>query len=345
MYYYKISGMQKKSRVKNENRKIVIISGGGIKTKEINLAAIILITLFFLWVFFTSFLFFWNIKVKSEKIEEILKLNLVNKELSERIIKLDKTIVSFSEYFRTLSYYDKFSKFSFELDEEGSDGNHASKNKDLLSISEYQKILPVLENINRNMSFVKIAVNSRINGLKDVLESVSLSGKASSLYSKKYKNLDLQDSAETVRYLSFLESFLNSIPISKPMKNYYISSKYGMRIDPFLRAQKSHKGLDFAGPRNSNVLASADGKVKLVEFKKGFGNLIVIDHGNNIETVYAHLKKTNVKSGDIVKRGDIIAIQGNSGRTTGDHLHYEVKINGINQDPNKFVNVGGKMEY
>lgn len=340
--------MHKKSGVKNENRKIVIISGGGIKTKEINLTTIVLITLFLFWVFFTSFLFFWNLKVKSEKIEEILKLNLVNRELNEKIIKLDKTIVSFSEYFRTLSYYDKFSKFSFELDEEGFGSNNISGNKDLLSISEYQKILPVLENIDRNMSFVKIAVHSRINGLKNVLESVSLSEKANSLYSKKYKDLDSKynaETAETVRYLSFLESFLNSIPISKPMKNYYISSKYGMRIDPFLRSQKSHKGLDFAGPRNSNVLASADGKVKLVDFKKGFGNLIVIDHGNDIETVYAHLKKTNVKSGDIVKRGDIIAVQGNSGRTTGDHLHYEVKINGINQDPNMFVNVGGKMEY
>lgn len=340
--------MQKKSGVKKENRKIVIISGGGIKTKEINLTTIVLITLFLFWVFFTSSLFFWNIKVKSEKIEEILKLNLVNRELSEKIIKLDKTIVSFSEYFRTLSYYDKFSKFSFELDEEGSDSNIISGNKDLLSISEYQKILPVLENIDRNMSFVKIAVNSRINGLKNILESISLSRKANNLYSKKYKDLNSKDdveTAETVRYLSFLEFFLNSIPISKPMKNYYISSKYGIRIDPFLRAQKSHKGLDFAGPRNSNVLASADGKVKLVDFKKGFGNLIVIDHGNDIETVYAHLKKTNVKSGDIVKRGDVIAVQGNSGRTTGDHLHYEVKINGINQDPNKFVNVGGKMEY
>ncbi|SHI99014.1 Murein DD-endopeptidase MepM and murein hydrolase activator NlpD, contain LysM domain [Clostridium amylolyticum] len=110
-----------------------------------------------------------------------------------------------------------------------------------------------------------------------------------------------------------------------------ISSFYGMRWG------KMHKGTDFAGNIGDPVVASMDGTVKEAAFEPTYGNYIVLSHGNSIETLYGHCSELKVKSGDKVKKGDIIAAVGNTGRSTGPHLHFEVRVNGVAKDSLKYI--------
>lgn len=116
-----------------------------------------------------------------------------------------------------------------------------------------------------------------------------------------------------------------------------LTSKFGMRRSPFTGRSEFHKGLDIANRKGTPVFATADGNVIYADKKSFWGNLIVIDHGHGMVTRYAHLNKFLVKPGDTVKRGQKIAEVGNTGRSTGPHLHYEVSLNGTPVDPKKYI--------
>jgi murein DD-endopeptidase MepM/ murein hydrolase activator NlpD len=121
-------------------------------------------------------------------------------------------------------------------------------------------------------------------------------------------------------------------PISeKSMKQ--MASGYGYRRDPIYGTSRFHEGLDFACDIGTSVYATADGRVMSAGWESGYGNLIEIDHGYGYVTRYAHLSKYDVKPGQMVKRGDLIAETGNTGKSTGPHLHYEVRFHGAPQNP------------
>ena len=126
---------------------------------------------------------------------------------------------------------------------------------------------------------------------------------------------------------------LKVIPSIPPVQQGYVNSGYGYRKDPFDGQVRFHYGLDFAVNTGTNVYAPADGKIKFVGKQGGFGNVLKIDHGNGNRTLFAHLSKIKVKSGSFVKRGDLVAISGNTGRSAGPHLHYEVHKYGAPQNP------------
>ncbi|MBN1952437.1 MAG: M23 family metallopeptidase [Bacteroidales bacterium] len=112
----------------------------------------------------------------------------------------------------------------------------------------------------------------------------------------------------------------------KMTEHIRISSYFGNRSDPFTHFKKSHSGVDFVGPKNTEIFATADGIVTLTQHsRKGYGNEILIDHQFGHETRYAHLNKIVVKEGQKVERGQLIGYMGNTGRSTGTHLHYEVR--------------------
>lgn len=117
----------------------------------------------------------------------------------------------------------------------------------------------------------------------------------------------------------------------------YISSNFGWRKDPFTGKQAIHEGLDIGTWYNTPVLATADGVVTYVGKNGSYGLMVTIEHGFGFETRYAHLNKAVVKKGQKVSRGDIIAYSGNSGRSSGPHLHYEVRKNNIPQDPREYI--------
>jgi murein DD-endopeptidase MepM/ murein hydrolase activator NlpD len=130
------------------------------------------------------------------------------------------------------------------------------------------------------------------------------------------------------------------LPTTQPVNVSYNSSGFGMRFDPFTGRQALHEGIDFPAPIGTPIVAAAGGVVIAAEYHFQFGNMIEIDHGNDIVTRYAHSSKLLVKVGDIVRRGQQIALIGTTGRSTGPHLHFEVIVKGTHQNPNKFLAAG-----
>jgi murein DD-endopeptidase MepM/ murein hydrolase activator NlpD len=128
------------------------------------------------------------------------------------------------------------------------------------------------------------------------------------------------------------------IPTQRPVSDGDVGSSFGWRLDPFTGRPALHTGLDFAAPVSTPILAAAGGVVVTQAFHPEYGNMVEIDHGNELITRYAHASKVWVKVGDLVKRGQKVAEVGTSGRSTGSHLHFEVLVQGVPQDPQKFLN-------
>jgi murein DD-endopeptidase MepM/ murein hydrolase activator NlpD len=126
------------------------------------------------------------------------------------------------------------------------------------------------------------------------------------------------------------------IPAILPADGQYSSDSFGMRMHPILGVVKMHEGIDIIANVGSPVKATGNGRIVFVGIKQGFGLAVEIDHGFGYRTVYGHLSSSKVKEGQLVKRGDIIAKTGNSGLSTGPHLHYEVLHNGQNLNPADF---------
>ncbi len=137
---------------------------------------------------------------------------------------------------------------------------------------------------------------------------------------------------ELYELLSDQKAFLAALPTRKPATGFPTSG-FGVRRSPFGGRVKMHEGLDIANYPGTPIRATADGQVVYSEIKSGYGQTVIIDHGYGLETLYAHNRKVLVKKGQRVNRGETIALLGNSGLSTGPHLHYEVRVNGIPVDP------------
>lgn len=134
-----------------------------------------------------------------------------------------------------------------------------------------------------------------------------------------------------------LENGLASIPQVQPAHVAYVSSSYGYRSDPFTGSAAFHAGLDFPGPMGSPIYAAAKGRVSFVGRRQGYGNCIEIRHGNGLMTRYGHLSKFDAHVGEKVEAGTRIAAMGSTGRSTGSHLHFEVRVNGKPVNPRPFL--------
>ena len=130
---------------------------------------------------------------------------------------------------------------------------------------------------------------------------------------------------------------LSSTPSIAPTRTRLVTSSFGVRVDPLTEQEVMHKGIDFAGELGDDVVSTGDGKVVFVGERGGYGKSIVVDHGFGYQSHYAHLNSYTVTLGDDVTRGQIIGAVGNSGRTTGPHLHYEVRYLGLPQSPDRFI--------
>ena len=137
-------------------------------------------------------------------------------------------------------------------------------------------------------------------------------------------------------YFDDQRSLLASTPSIWPTHGW-VTSDFGTRIDPYSDDRKMHEGLDVATPHGQPVDAPSDGVVVFNGVEGGYGKVLVIDHGYGVKTRYGHLSETFVRVGDHVKRGDKIGAVGNTGKSTGPHLHYEVRVNGIPENPRKFI--------
>ncbi|WP_419827737.1 M23 family metallopeptidase [Sphingomonas sp.] len=138
---------------------------------------------------------------------------------------------------------------------------------------------------------------------------------------------------------------LVSVPSQKPVREFRYTSSFGVRSDPFNGSAHMHAGMDLAAPIGTPVYATADGTVGRAEMTSGgYGNLVQLEHGKGIETRYGHLSQILVHQGQRVRRGDLIALMGSTGRSTGSHLHYEVRIDGRAVNPMPFLQTGDYLQ-
>jgi murein DD-endopeptidase MepM/ murein hydrolase activator NlpD len=142
--------------------------------------------------------------------------------------------------------------------------------------------------------------------------------------------------AALLKNLEDQRNILASTPAIRPA-NGWVTSKFGYRKSPFTGQREFHSGLDIANREGTPIIATADGVVTYCGRKGMLGKAVIIEHGHGMVTRYAHLSKIKIKAGQKVKRGDTIALLGNSGRTTGPHLHYDVRLNGLSVSPEKYI--------
>jgi murein DD-endopeptidase MepM/ murein hydrolase activator NlpD len=141
---------------------------------------------------------------------------------------------------------------------------------------------------------------------------------------------------ELQEYFDDQKSLLASTPSLWPARGW-VTSDFGVRLDPYTAERMMHRGLDIATTQGQPVHSPSDGTVVFAGTEGGYGKVLVIDHGYGVKTRYGHLSEIFVRLGERVKRGARVAAVGNTGRSTGPHLHYEVRVNGIPENPRKFI--------
>jgi murein DD-endopeptidase MepM/ murein hydrolase activator NlpD len=161
----------------------------------------------------------------------------------------------------------------------------------------------------------------------------------SSLLSQLSQEVEERSDQLTVLEALLVNSSANKkfLPTLSPIEEGWFSSNFGWRIDPFTGQKSFHEGIDFPSETGTPIVAAASGKVIFAEVHPQYGKMIEIDHGNGLVTRYAHASALLVKEGDLVVRGQQLARVGTTGRSTGPHLHFEVRLNGVPQNPVRFL--------
>jgi septal ring factor EnvC (AmiA/AmiB activator) len=145
-----------------------------------------------------------------------------------------------------------------------------------------------------------------------------------------------QEARALKSYFEDQQALLASAPSIWPVRGW-VTSDFSVRLDPYTGERMMHEGIDVASAMGTPVRAPADGTVVFAGLEGGYGHVLVLDHGYGLKTRYGHLLRIDVKVGEKVKRGEYIAAVGNTGRSTGPHLHYEVRVNGVADNPRKFI--------
>lgn len=158
------------------------------------------------------------------------------------------------------------------------------------------------------------------------------------------KNRTTTDEMQTrFQYLLELTRVMNTLPVGRPIKRLHVTSPFGVRTDPFTENEAIHSGIDIQDSYGANVYATAPGKVTFAGRFGAYGNCVEINHGRGIVSRYGHLKEVKVRQGEKVERYSIIGAQGNTGRSSGTHVHYEVRVNDRAVNPEPFLKAGGHV--
>lgn len=258
----------------------------------------------------------------------------------------------------TLSQRTSLSEALLQRDIAASERDELKKQMSSLeeTIKEIKKAeMEVLERIDgiadKEMGKIKSAINSINQALKNkglyfnALANSKRKNNSGGPYIPDRRNLvkDKEIDAkiskifENYDNLEYYKEVVSYLPLGKPVWSYWVTSQYGSRSDPFNGKRARHKGMDLASRTGNKIKIKAKGKVVRAEYAGGYGNLVVVDHGNGFQTKYAHLHKIYVKKGQYVEYDEALGEVGSTGRSTGPHLHYEVLYMGKNVDPMPFL--------
>lgn len=183
------------------------------------------------------------------------------------------------------------------------------------------------------------SVQPAVGGPEAGLSEVSQTPDVSQMLKNLAERIDSRE--QQLEVLSGLlnanKTYADTFVAGSPVDMGWLSSRYGQRADPFTGRLAWHAGLDFAGKQGSNIKAVASGVVTWASDRHGYGNLVEINHGNGYKTRYAHCATIKVQVGDVVRKGDVVALMGSTGRSTGAHVHFEVYKNGRTVDPASYI--------
>ena len=306
-----------------------------------------------------------NISVIDDKLLKDKKLTDVQKEdlLNERLKtwgELDFLNTRITEMFTDEDYlpeYSKMSDLAIEYEMVRAE-NVELKKRDTEIFETVQKIVDadnkIMESVSKLTSDGLDELNGELERINGTLIALGLDREELVKKANKYSNhlvgsvfnpLELdkkldekyQKLADRLELWNGLSKLKRILPLGAPVRDVRITSKFGMRNDPFNGTRKQHKGVDFAGKIGTELMAVAPGRVISAGERSGYGTTVEIDHGLGFTTLYAHMSKIMVSRGDWVRPGTIVGLGGSSGRSTGPHLHYEIRYKGNPFDPEKFV--------
>lgn len=189
----------------------------------------------------------------------------------------------------------------------------------------------LINDLNSRIGQKSLQLKTFTDNLEDIESLIGL---------KDDKDLSIQERVDLAKISSTQRRhMLASIPNGSPLIEFEVNDNFGWRTHPIEKKKSFHKGIDLKAGMNTVVYAPASGIVEYSGYNKksGFGNLLIIIHNYGFKSYYAHLNKINVKMGDIVSKGQQVALTGNTGRSSGPHLHYEVRYIGVSIDPENFI--------
>jgi len=340
-------------------------------------AVVMLALLILLWISYSTGKYVTYEHVISQKDREIWNTNVANEGLQYQMADLHQNLAELNKYFENIKHLDQFSQ-KFPVSDKGGKTTGVSKFSSLIKGNRNTSAKGVQnsEGVQEILSNIRSKVINRINDLENIIGMTGINLKkiaeqnlqlksammnAQHLHAGKVetnadnknqggpyypddkaskKLFNQEEFEEEINYLMQLENVINAIPISAPLKDYFVSSGFGGRIDPMRNTPAVHTGIDLAGEFKSKVYSSAPGVVVYADLDGAYGRLVQIDHGSGISTWYGHLDRILVVEGETIKRGQLIGLQGNSGRSTGTHLHYEVRLNNQPVNPANFLEAG-----
>ncbi|SJZ80455.1 M23 family metallopeptidase [Selenihalanaerobacter shriftii] len=269
-----------------------------------------------------GFLFYYNQNSKSVKIINNLKhVKYKNEELKNKLHILSKESQKLKAEFKEIQDTNQEIKRLINYD---SDNTQVNKKTSVGSDIDSR---PTIANQNYQLNLGKNN-NQIVNNTENRLAELK-----ALLPKKKIELKELKDSV--IKYKDYLAAKPTGWPLKAKEKR--ITSYFGYRTHPVTGERTIHEGLDIGVWYGTKVYATGAGRITHSGWKGGYGKAVIIDHGYGLKTIYAHNRRLNVRVGDKVKRGDIIAYSGNSGRSTGPHLHYEITINGKPIDPLPYI--------
>jgi len=265
-------------------------------------------------IFCTAFLGFiirdyWSMKVHSPQLVRLERENELQKQqlghLAKRIDQTTQKLVELREFDRKLR-----TMVNLETSEDKKEFQGVGGSNPILLQSQYH-----MAKTHKDL------VRSMHGAIDTVDREIALCEK---------------DKTELHKFLENQKVLLASTPSIWPTKGW-LSSRFGYRMSPFTGKKEFHRGIDIATRMGAPIVAPADGIVSKIYSDRGYGKVVSISHGYGVITRYAHLSKALVKKGQYVKRGETIALVGNTGRSTGTHLHYEVHLNRVAVDPLRYI--------
>ena len=271
---------------------------------------------------FIMFVDYWKV---IDKIGENKELRLENRKLIQQVQIFKNKVSSIEDTIERIETFATRLKVITNIED-----------KDQLVKRLNEKPLPIADN-----NIGDIEEESIVNKITSDIESLEFEEERVKINKdlKKINTSSLlleQNLHDIYELLMDQKSFISALPTIKPCRGYFTSG-FGIRESPHGGGTKMHEGLDIANRSGTSIRSTANGFVRFSGIKPGYGKTIIVDHGYGLETWYAHLKDLKVKQGVQVRRGSLIALMGSTGRSTGSHVHYEVRVHGIPVDPLSYI--------